>query len=112
MKTYIAGPMSDRPAFNRPAFHLAATHLMACGHTPLNPATLPDGLAEADYMAIGIAMLQRAEAIYLLDGWQSSVGAKAEFALAEKLGLKVIYQEKRPPGNPFYILYDSQGRAV
>ncbi|HHL0960419.1 TPA: DUF4406 domain-containing protein [Serratia marcescens] len=45
-------------------------------------------------MAIGITMLQRVEAIYLLDGWQASVGARAEFALTEKLGLKVIYQER------------------
>ncbi|EED0671459.1 DUF4406 domain-containing protein, partial [Escherichia coli] len=31
--------------------------------------------------------------IYMLKGWQRSAGAKAELALAEKLGHAVIFQE-------------------
>ena len=108
MKIYIAGPMSGLKDCNRPAFHQAATDLTAIGHTVLNPAMLPGGLTEADYMAIGMAMLQRAEAIYLLDGWQASAGARAEFALAEKLGLTIIWQVKAPTASwcsPFYDTY-------
>lgn len=66
MKVYIAGPMTGLPHFNRPAFQQAAINLSFEKHVPLNPAILPDGLTEADYMAIGLTMLQRAEAIYLL----------------------------------------------
>lgn len=47
-------------------------------------------------MAISLAMLQRADAIYLLDGWRSSAGARAEYALAEKLGIEVLFQELMP----------------
>lgn len=96
MKTYIAGPMSGLPGFNRPAFFAAAAEIAASGDTPLNPAVLPDGLSEADYMMISLAMLQRADAIYLLDGWRSSAGARAEYALAEKLGIEVLFQELKP----------------
>ena len=92
MKVYIAGPMTGLPHFNRPAFHQAALNLSFEHHVPLNPAILPDGLTEADYMAVGITMLQRADAIFLLTGWQFSAGARAEHALALKLGLEVIEQ--------------------
>jgi len=93
MKVYIAGPMTGLPQFNRPAFHQAALNLSFEHHVPLNPAILPDGLTEADYMAVGITMLQRADAIFLLTGWQFSAGARAEHALALKLGLEVIEQK-------------------
>ena len=92
MKVYIAGPMTGLPHFNRPAFNQAALNLSFEKHVPLNPAILPDGLTEADYMAVGLTMLQRADAIYLLTGWQFSAGARAEHALALKLGLEVIEQ--------------------
>lgn len=92
MKVYIAGPMTGLPQFNRPAFHQAALNLSFEHHVPLNPAILPDGLTEADYMAVGITMLQRADAIFLLTGWQFSAGARAEHALALKLGLEIIEQ--------------------
>ena len=95
MKVYIAGPMTGLPHFNRPAFNQAALNLSFEKHVPLNPAILPDGLTEADYMAVGITMLQRADAIFLLTGWQFSAGARAEHALALKLGLEVIEQKER-----------------
>ena len=94
MKVYIAGPMTGLPHFNRPAFQQAAINLSFEKHVPLNPAILPDGLTEADYMAVGITMLQRADAIFLLTGWQFSAGARAEHALALKLGLEVIEQRE------------------
>ncbi|MEN3260040.1 DUF4406 domain-containing protein [Sodalis endosymbiont of Spalangia cameroni] len=89
---YIAGPMTGKPDFNRTAFSLAAVRLSAQGAIPLNPAILPEGLSEADYMRIGLAMLQCADGIYLLDGWQDSAGACAEVALAKKLGLAFRFQ--------------------
>ena len=92
MKIYIAGPMSGLVEFNRPAFMFTAAKLTGRGHTVLNPAILPDGLSQAEYMDICLAMLRCADAIYLLDGWESSLGAVAEKALAEKLGLTIAFQ--------------------
>lgn len=43
-------------------------------------------------MDICPAMVRSADAIYLLNRWEDSVGARAEHALAEKLGLTVIYE--------------------
>lgn len=94
MKIYIAGPMTGLPHFNRPAFRQAALNLSFEKHIPLNPAILPDGLTEADYMTISITMLLLADAIYLLTGWQFSAGARSEHALALKLGLEIIEQRE------------------
>ena len=78
--------------FNRDAFNHEANVMQMAGRTPLNPAILPDGLTQAQYMDICFAMIRAADAIYLLKGWQESKGAKAELAYAEKLGLEIYTQ--------------------
>lgn len=92
MKIYIAGPMSGLQDFNRPAFHAVAAKLTDRGHTVLNPATLPGGLTQAQYMDICCAMLRCAQTVFMLRGWEQSAGARAERALAEKLGLDIVQQ--------------------
>ena len=88
VRVYIAGPMTGYENFNREAFHKAEEELKREGHTVLNPAVLPDGLTQPHYMDICMAMIRCVDAIYMLKGWQRSAGAKAELALAEKLGVK------------------------
>ncbi|MGI2021707.1 DUF4406 domain-containing protein [Shewanella glacialipiscicola] len=92
-KVYIAGPMTGLIDCNRPEFHAAADCQRALGHVVLNPATLPDDLTEPEYMSICMPMLMCCDRIYLLDNWASSDGAKAEYALAKKLGLEIVFQE-------------------
>ncbi|EPW2144903.1 DUF4406 domain-containing protein [Escherichia coli] len=92
LKIYIAGPMTGYPDYNRAAVNAKASELMAEGHIVLNPAVLPGGLCQSEYMDICLAMVRSADAIYLLNRWEDSVGARAEHALAEKLGLTVIYE--------------------
>ncbi|HIG9789471.1 TPA: DUF4406 domain-containing protein [Escherichia coli] len=92
LKIYIAGPMTGYPDYNCAAFNAKASELMAEGHIVLNPAVLPGGLCQSEYMDICLAMVRSADAIYLLKGWDVSAGARAEHALAEKLGLTVIYE--------------------
>ena len=66
MKVYIAGAMSGIQNANREAFFEASKMLRGFDYIVLNPAILPDGLTQAEYMAIDIAMLQVADSIYLL----------------------------------------------
>lgn len=89
-KIYIAGPMSGLPNFNRDAFHREAERLQTLGHVALNPAILPDGLKQHEYMAICIEMVKMADQLVMLPGWERSAGARAEHALAAKLGKPVI----------------------
>ncbi|EFU9021520.1 DUF4406 domain-containing protein [Salmonella enterica] len=95
---FISGPMSGMPDFNRDAFALTAALLRATGHTVLNPALLPDGLKYGHYLKICTAMLECADTIYLLDGWESSTGATAEHALAKSLNLEISTPESRKGG--------------
>lgn len=92
VRVYIAGPMTGYKNFNREAFHNAEEELKREGHTVLNPAVLPDGLTQPQYMDICMAMIRSVDAIYMLKDWQRSAGAKAELALAEKLGHVVVFQ--------------------
>nr|EDU9551452.1 DUF4406 domain-containing protein [Salmonella enterica subsp. enterica] len=95
---YITGPMSGLEDFNRNNFDAVAAMLKAIGHTVLNPALLPDGLTYGQYIKISKTMLECADTIYLLEGWQDSAGATAEHALAKKLGLNISTPESRKGG--------------
>lgn len=91
-RIYIAGPMTGYDNFNRESFHSAADCCKEHNAIPLNPAILPDGLTQGQYMDICFAMIRAADAIYLLSGYEESKGAMAELAYAEKLELEVIEQ--------------------
>jgi len=94
-KVYIAGPMSGIDGFNRKAFFMAATAEYMAGNVVLNPAILPDGLSQAEYMSICLQMVLMADEILMLDGWELSDGATAERALAIKLGIGVRETDHR-----------------
>lgn len=93
---YIAGPMSGFPDGNRPAFHRAAAGLRAEGHTVLDPALLPMDLDDKAYLPICTAMIDAADAIYMLEGWQDSPGARAEKCYAVRQGKKLRYELSDP----------------
>ena len=64
------------------------------GHTVLNPAILPEGLSQEEYMRICIPMLNIADSIYMLTGWEKSVGAKIEHSLACQADKKIYYENQ------------------
>lgn len=90
---YIAGAMTKEKEFNHPAFFAKAEELERQGWVVLNPATLPLYLRQEQYMDICCAMLRSATYVCMLDGWEKSEGATAEYALAKKLGHS-IYNEQ------------------
>ena len=89
---YIAGPTTGYENFNRQSFHNVQHQLLMDGDVALNPANLPDGLTQGEYMDICFAMIRAADAIYLLNGYEESKGVMAELAYAEKLELEIVKQ--------------------
>ena len=92
-KVFISGPMSGYDNFNREAFMEAEKKLKEAGYSVFNPAWLLGLDSEwdnASVMAIDMAALSRCDAIYQLDGWRESMGAKAEYRTAEWLGLDIF----------------------
>jgi hypothetical protein len=130
LRVYVAGPMRGRPAFNFPAFDAATARLRAEGHEVFSPAehdrtggfdptgmTGHEDLAALGFdlraaLAVDLAWITgEADAIYLLDGWESSSGARAELAAAAALGLLAREHtgEWRPAGE---VLAHATGGAV
>lgn len=95
MIIYIAGRMRGCPNYKE-RFDAAEADLKEKGYVVLNPAALPKGLAHTRYMPICLAMIDAADAVYMLDGWESSEGAKVEKMYAE-YNEKKIMQETRFP---------------
>jgi len=90
---YISGPMTGRENYNRAEFNKKSNILTDEGFNVLNPATLPDGLTQLQYMSICQPMVMASQCIYMLIGWQESEGAVAELALARKIKLEVIFEQ-------------------
>lgn len=71
MKVYISGKITGDPDY-KAKFGKAASELRAAGHTPINPARLPEGMSKGDYMRINFAQMDSADAIMFLPDWQDS----------------------------------------
>ena len=89
MVLYLSGPISSREETYREAFGKVEEHLNELGHIVLNPAKLPSGLSYQEYMLIDKAMLNVADGIVMLRGWEESYGAKEELKLALTEGKRV-----------------------
>ncbi len=90
MKIYISGKITGNPDFKE-QFAAAEEQLREDGHAVLNPAALGQGgFKHEEYLHIGFAMIDVCNAIYMLDTWKDSPGAKAELAYAFTLKKKVM----------------------
>ena len=78
LRVYLAGPMRDRPDTYHEDFDKAAKRLTERGYIVINPAFLPQGLDQDKYMPICHALINAADVVYMLDGWESSQGAQLE----------------------------------
>lgn len=102
MRTYIAGPMRKRKAWNFPAFDKARDLLISLGHDPVSPADLDRALGvtprpgklPADFIKQALRRdfieLCKCDAIAFLPGWQNSHGACAERKVARYIGLRLF----------------------
>lgn len=96
-KVYVAGPMRGFPKSNFPAFKAAKKRLVECGKHVISPADLDqlfghddndmDATIRRDFEAI-----MNVDEVYMLEGWEKSVGARAEHALALWRGIKITYE--------------------
>ena len=98
MKTviYLAGPISGPLMLeNRQRFYDVEAKVLtqwfgSIEKVILNPATLPLGLTQQDYMSICLPMLYAADSVVMLEGWEQSAGACIEFDMAKKCGKRVL----------------------
>lgn len=92
MKIYIAGKINGFENYKE-KFKEAEDKLLKEGHVCMNPAILPEGFPYEAYMPICTAMINQCDAVYILDNWKDSRGAKVELEYAKVTGKTVLYQE-------------------
>ena len=95
MKIYISGKISGTDLTEtRTRFAAVAKATKRLGYEPVNP--LENGLSEYDtweaHIVKDIADLLQCKAIYMLQGWQESKGARIEHYIATEIGLSIMYE--------------------
>ena len=114
---YVAGPMRGHEDYNYPAFDRQADILRQQGWVVINPAEMDkiEGFPDADpkefdpatsyedreFMRDALrrdimAICNKCTAIYMMSGWETSRGAKAEWAVSKALGLEMYYEAPLP----------------
>lgn len=96
-KIYISGPISGLPletVYNN--FTNAEVRLLEQGYEVVNPINngLPTNATWEEHMRADLRLLLDCDAIYMLEGWEKSRGARIEYALAVDLKMDVQYQHK------------------
>lgn len=101
-KIYISGAMTGLPDCNYPKFDEVENELLNQGHAVVNPANIARGLMVPDhltdeekwqmYIDEDLKYLGRCTHIYMLQGWESSRGAKIEYKKALEIGLEVLHE--------------------
>jgi len=92
---YVSGPVTrNENAIEQ--FEEADKFLRKIGHIPLNPIRIdaPHPLKMGKwlyYMRKSVELLMKSDALFLLDGWEKSDGARIEFDLCVKLGIPIYF---------------------
>ena len=94
MFIYLSGPISSDPDY-REKFAAKEAELkrdLLCD--VINPAKLADtfpGFSENTYFAISLVLLNYCDVVYMLDGWEKSLGARIERMAAKRTGKRIMY---------------------
>lgn len=81
-------------------FTLAQNFLEDSGYVVINPTQLgkvADSLAQEQIMQIRYRLVEVANIIFMVSGWQKSKSANAELSYAKSLGKRVMYQDYYAP---------------
>ena len=92
MKVYIAGKITGCPNY-KSKFHDAEQALKYEGHKTLSPADLPEGMTNGEYMRICFAMIDTADCVAFIPGWEDSPGARLEHAYCQYICKQTMYLE-------------------
>ncbi len=94
MRIYISGKMTglDKKEYMQ-KFNTAEKRLKSKGYEVINPVTVAAyGLDYEKSMAVDLILLGSCDAIYMLDNWKESKGAKTERNHAMSKGIDIIYE--------------------
>lgn len=87
-KIYIAGKITGDPYY-KTSFTAAEESYKDLGYIVLNPSCLPEGMKKEDYMRICFAMIDTADVVAFLPGYETSPGAQLELQYCRYIGKDV-----------------------
>ena len=93
-KIYIAGKITGDPD-HKEKFKTAAREYENKGYIVLNPAMLPEGMLPSDYMRICLSMIDTADVVAFLPGYETSQGAQLELQYCLYIDKSVWLPESR-----------------
>lgn len=105
MKIYISGKMRGLPEEeSRRRFEAARQYLIELGHDVVNPWDSEKEkeakcLEWEDYILYDLRIIKHCDALFMLDNWQDSDGAKCEHAFAKGRGMAILYEKQWPYNN-------------
>lgn len=119
MKIYISGPISGYEDSNLMAFRDVAGTLEIFGHTTLVPHDIPGHKHEGDcpssyaissdghhsaacMLRTDLQGLLECEGIFMLHGWEASIGARLEHSVASHCGMPIGYQGRGNAASRFF----------
>lgn len=98
-RIYISGAITGTDDFME-RFQKAEEKLKEAGHMVYNPARansyMPDGTSYEEYMKVSFCLLDLADTIYMLEGWENSKGARRELEYAKEKGKAIIFEKENP----------------
>lgn len=98
-RVFISGGITNAPDYEN-HFKRAELELLARGYAVVNPAVLGRGMLpneeyeHGEYMRVTLTMLDMCDCIYMLDGWEDSVGANAEYDYAVQNRKGVLFESE------------------
>jgi len=96
-KIYISGRISGlRPDYYINQFFKAHRQLVLLNYPYIvNPLFITRKIDKTDYSALMVCCIKHlfeCNAIYMIEGWENSKGARIEHNIAKEMGMEIIYQ--------------------
>lgn len=92
IRVYISGPITGTTDYME-RFEAAEKRLNG-EYSVINPAkvnsNMPEDTTHEEYMKMSICMLSMCDAIFMLNGWEDSIGACEENIYALKNGIRIF----------------------
>lgn len=112
MKIYISGKMRGLPEEeSRMKFEAARQYLFDQGHDAVNPWDSEKKKEEqcsewSEYILYDLQIIKNCDALFMLNNWQDSNGAKCEHAFAKGMGMDIFYEPQEPDGESLEAEFD------
>lgn len=95
-RIYISGGITGIPDYME-RFAKVQKELEEQGYSVINPAlinsNLPEDTTYEEYMKLDFTMLDIADSIYMMNGWEKSCGANREYGYALGKGKTIIFEQ-------------------